>query len=140
MANYKKISGQAVKCYDSDPPTASPSVWEGQLYYNTGDGQFKYQTLGVGSWSSGGSLNTAGYYRAYNGTQTASMVVGGEPGTLTAVEQYNGASWSEMTENGTAKAIAGGAGTATAGLFFGGKSPGSDALAETEYWNGSSWA
>ena len=49
MANYKKISGQAVKCYDSDPPRAYPSAWEGQLYYNTSDGQFKYQTIGAGA-------------------------------------------------------------------------------------------
>jgi hypothetical protein len=139
MTDYKKIQGFEVQTLSSDP---TETGWIGSIFYNSTSGTFKTVKPGgiaAGTWSSGGNLNTAGYYRAYNGTQTASMVVGGEPGTLTTVEQYDGSSWSEMTENGTAKAQAGGAGIATAGLFFGGKTPVSDALTQTEYWNGSAW-
>ena len=83
MANYKKISGQAVKCYDSDPPKAYPSAWEGQLYYNTSDGQFKYQTLGVGAWSSGGNLNSARFLQGGAGaSNTAAITFGGRNPSL----------------------------------------------------------
>ena len=61
MGEYKKEKGIGVKSYTSDPSNAYPSAFEGKLYYNSSDGQFKYQTLGLGAWSSGGNLNTARY-------------------------------------------------------------------------------
>ena len=77
MATYKKIGGQAVKTYSSDPPAAYPSAWEGQLYYNSSDGQFKFQTLGAGAWASGGSLNQARESMGGAGTTTAGVGFGG---------------------------------------------------------------
>jgi hypothetical protein len=83
MTDYKKIQGFEVQTLSSDP---TETGWIGSIFYNSTSGTFKTVKPGgiaAGTWSSGGNLNTAGYYRAYNGTQTASMVVGGEPGTLT---------------------------------------------------------
>ena len=143
MANYKKISGQAVKCYDSDPPTAYPSAWEGQLYYNTSDGQFKYQTLGAGAWSSGVNLNTARYAMTGIGIQTAALGVGGEepPGTRGALnEEYNGTAWTEKADLNSGRSYMGASqrGNTTAGLVFGGATPGGES-ALSESWNGSAW-
>ena len=79
MANYKDIQGKTVKSYTSDPSNSYGAGFEGQLYYNSSDGQFKYQTLGVGAWASGGNLNTAGRNRGGAGTNTAALVFGGLP-------------------------------------------------------------
>ena len=141
MANYKKISGQAVKCYDSDPPTAYPSAWEGQLYYNTSDGQFKYQTIGAGAWASGGNLNTARYrMQGGMGTYNTAYAVGGATPAKANVESYNGSAWTETTDIPTARSDIGAGGTATAGFALGGEplnpSPGVSTLLE---WDGSSW-
>ena len=49
MATYKEIKGVTVQTRDTDP------------------------TVNVGSWASGGSLNTARYANAGAGTQTAAI-------------------------------------------------------------------
>ena len=77
MANYKKEGGTGVKTYSSDPPTAYPSAWEGQLYYNSSDGSFKFQTLGAGAWSSGGAMPANKWVGMGAGTQTSNVVSGG---------------------------------------------------------------
>jgi len=151
MANYKKISGQAVKCYDSDLPTAYPSSWEGQLYYNTSDGQFKYVTLGAGAWSSGGNINTG---RAYGGSagsnNEAAMYFGGyttpsnyantNPSSkYSLVEEWDGSSWTEVTNIPTATTFADAAGTLTAGIFIGGNTAPADKITETFEYDGTNW-
>ena len=55
MANLKTFSGFPIQNLSSD----STSV--GQIYYNTTSGQFKAVKNGgapIGTWASGGSLNT----------------------------------------------------------------------------------
>ena len=132
--------GQYTEEWSFPSPTATVRQ-EGQLYFKGGALKGFETTAGIPSsaWSSGGSLNTASYYRAYMGTQTANLAAGGEPGTLTNVEQYNGSSWTEIAEQNTAKAQSGGAGTSTAGIVFGGKTPSVNNLSNAETWNGSSW-
>jgi hypothetical protein len=95
-----------------------------------------------GAWASGNTLNEGrfGMGPAQNGTQTAALCATGTegppwPGIVTSVEEYNGTSWSEETNNNTGRESGSGAGTQTAGLIFGG-SPDSDA---TEEYDGSSW-
>ena len=151
MANYKKISGQAVKCYDSDPPTAYPSAWEGQLYYNTSDGQFKYQTLGVGAWGSGGNLNTGRSLLGGFGSTTGAggnIVFGGDnPGgpspspNYAIAESYNGTSWTEVADLNTGRQLPSGFGTTTAGYSIAGNYDGAPASGSNnvESWNGSAW-
>ena len=115
MANYRDIKGFTVQSLDTDPVPYS------------------------GTWSSGTSINTASYYRAYMGTQTASLLAGGEPGSLDAVEKWNGSTWTEVNEINTARSQLAGAGTTTAGLAFGGKTPGSDTIDATEEYDGTNW-
>ena len=112
MATYRKDKGINVKSYASDPPNAYPSAFEGKLYYNSSDGQIKYQTLGAGAWGSGGNLNTAKSRMGSAGTQTAGLVAGGEPTAAPdQTEEYNGTAWSEVNELNTGRIALAGAGT-----------------------------
>jgi len=143
MAKLKTFSGFPVQNLSSD----STSV--GQIYYNSTSGQFKAIKNGgapIGTWSSGGNLNTgrkdaSGFGEGY----TAAIAAGGYSGpgaTGAQVESYNGTSWSETTELSTQRAWSqSGAGTTAAGLVFGGQPlpPGSGQLSATEEWGGSSW-
>ena len=86
----------------------------------------------VGSWSSGGSLNTARYALAGAGTQAAGLCMGGFTTAYSAVtEEYNGTSWSSGGSLNTARYGLAGAGTQTAGLCMGGS--GSNPAATEEY-------
>ena len=93
----------------------------------------------MGSWSSGGNLNTARFGLAGAGTQTAGLSFGGYGSANTNVtEEYNGTSWSAGGSLNTARRGLAGAGTQTAGLSFGGY--GSAVSGVTEEYDGSSWA
>ena len=117
MANYKDIKGFHVQSLSSDPVAN--------------------QAAG-GSWASGTALNTARDY--VGGTVTpgsdSALIFGG---SSTAVEQYNGSSWTEKTEMNAPAPISYSrypAGTATAALASGG---GSTYSVTVEQWNGSGW-
>jgi hypothetical protein len=91
----------------------------------------------VGSWSSGGSLNTARAAAAGSGVQTAALVAGGETATANVgvVESYNGTSFTEVNDLNTARKFLAAAGSSnTANLAFGGAPP-TAARTETELWN-----
>jgi hypothetical protein len=142
MANYRKISGVNVKSYSADPDKTYPSAFEGQLYYNSSDGQFKFIGLGAGAWASGGNMNTGRYDGgvAARGTNTAGLIFGGEIYPPTSAkdetEEYNGTAWSEDGDlNAARRNRPGGLGIVTAALAVGGSAP-NDAV---ESYNGSSW-
>ncbi len=101
MATYKEIKGVTVQTLDSDP------------------------VENVGSWSSGGDLNTAREALAGAGTQTAGLGFGGYtlPGQTANTEEYNGTSWSAVTCMITARDSLVGAGAQNAGLVYGGSEP-----------------
>ena len=149
MATYKKDKGVHVKSYTADPDKTYPSAFEGQLYYNSSDGQFKYIGLGAGAWSSGGNLNNARFAASgtnSTGSQTAALAFGGdhmptEPRMVGETESYDGSSWTEVADLNTARGQSGGGGTTTATICFGGEGqpPGFEALDVTETWNGSGW-
>ena len=112
----------------------------GQMYYNSTSGQFKAIKDGgapIGTWASGGNLNAAKQNNAGAGTQTSAMSIDSESGT--DVELYNGTSWTETTENNTARryASANGPSGNTNVIFMGGYS--TTNTGDTEIWNGSSW-
>ena len=117
----------------------------GDFYYNSTTGQFKTVNDGgapIGTWSSGGNLNTPRYVGAGNGTKTAALGISGagapgSPSFTANVEQYDGSAWTEITNVNTARTPAAAAGTTTAGLFYGGGTP--TAVANNESWNGTSW-
>jgi len=134
MATYKKDKGVHVKSYTLDPDRTSPSAFEGNLYYNSSDGQFKYIGIGTGAWGSGGNLNTARDNMASIGvSNTAALAAGGSPGSKDNVEKYDGTSWTEVNEINTARTYAQGQfGTSTSGIISGNTN-------QVESWDGSSW-
>ena len=137
MTTYKGINGFAVQSVASDP---SP-LDEGQVWYNNATYAFKLAAATtVGTWASGGNLNTArnNVASANSGTQTAALAFGGAaaPGNTGATESYNGTSWTNSPNSlNTARTQLGGTGIQTAALAFGG----SPVTGATELWNGTSW-
>jgi hypothetical protein len=119
----------------------------GDFYYNSTTGQFKTVNTGgapLGSWSSGGSLNTSrGYLGGGDvGTRDATIVAGGySTTTLTVSEQYDGSSWTETADLNTGRYDMLRFGTSTAAFHCGGEgAPGSPSnTAFVESWNGSAW-
>ena len=118
MATYKEIKGVTVQTRDEDPVT------------------------NVGSWSSGGDLNTARYALGGAGlTPQANIVFGGEgqgTGNQAITESYNGTSWTELNDMPAGRSFNAGVGTSTAAVSFGGVAPG--AVDSVYEWNGSTWS
>ena len=146
MASYKNIHGFTVQNLDEDPSTTS-SV--GQIYYNASTGQFKSVIEGgasIGSWSSGGTLNTRrSGLSSFGASNSSNIATGGSsPGPTgtyeDVVEQYDGTSWTEIAEFTTARNQHGSFGSATAGLICGGIVALNTSTNSTQTWNGSSWS
>ena len=100
MAEYKGIKGFKVQTVSTDPAASA-----------------------TGSWASGGDLNTARNTKGTTaGTQNASSVFGGQtaPGFTTTHEQYNGTSWTEITEMNLPRYGGGASGISTNGMVFSG--------------------
>jgi len=139
MTTYKGINGFAVQSVASDPSPLN----EGQVWYNNATYAFKLASLStVGTFASGGNMNTARGYMGGVGTQTATLAFGGssQPTIFASTESYNGTSWTSSPNNmNTARVNLGGAGTQTAALGFGGYVAGPGSTSATELWNGSSW-
>ena len=114
MATLKQIKGTAIQFLDEDP------------------------VVYAGSWSSGGSVNTARQYGAGIGSSTAGLIFGGSsPPVVANTEQYNGTAWTEVNDLNAAQNAQGSAGTLTSGMSaLGAQSPG----ANVEDWNGSTWS
>jgi len=99
------------------------------------------------SWTNG--TNTPAARRSYlvTGTQTASLLCGGQPPTPTAngdseTFEFDGSSFTDTSDINNARDNAAGAGTQTAGLAVGGRTrPGSTFVPNNnvEEYNGSSW-
>jgi len=145
MATYKGINGFAVQSVASDPSPLN----EGQVWYNNASYAFKLASVTTaGTWASGGNLSTERYGRSAFGTQTSTLISGGETsaiqppyGYTTASEQYNGTSWTSGTALPQSNSRATGVGIFTAGLVFGGgdeTTPGAPGQTTLKY-NGTAW-
>lgn len=136
--SFGSVTG-GVPAVASDPP--SPS--EGDIWYNTTSGQIKFRTQ-AGAWTSGGNQNTGRAQGAGDGTQTAAFVAGGatpptSPNRSTLHEQYDGTSWTEVNDLGTACYACVGFGTTSAALLMNGYT-GSYTGGGVQSWDGSSWS
>ena len=136
MSEYKGIKGFQVQTRTEDPSPTEVQI--GDFYYNSTTGQFKTVNDGgapIGTWASGGALNTARYSATGVGTQTAAMVSAGQtntpgPSFTAANEQYDGSSWTEVNNLSNARNQLGGAGASgISAVAFGG---GTDTY--TEEW------
>jgi hypothetical protein len=143
MTTFKEIRGTTIEVVSTDPTNPE----EGQIWYNSSSGTLKgYQT--VNAWSAGGNLSTERYGRSAFGTQTSTLISGGETsaiqppyGYTTASEQYNGTSWTSGTSLPLSNSRAIGVGIFTAGLVFGGgdsTTPGAPGVTTLKY-NGTAW-
>ena len=113
MATYKEIKGVTLQTKDSDP------------------------VLNVGSWATGGNMNTAREGSVGAGTTPAALVtMGTASGSNTAItETWNGTSWTEQNNLAQARVGISGSGTgATSALAFGGNGPGTTRYTNTEQW------
>ena len=119
MATYYGTYGQKVQYLASDP--SDPQT--GQVWYNSTSAVLKVRAAtSVGSYTTGGNLNTARGRLAGAGTQTVTVAFGGAaPSTTGATEEYDGTSWTNNpTGLNTARFGLAGAGSQTASLAFGG--------------------
>jgi hypothetical protein len=94
------------------------------------------------AWSSGGALNTGRLLYGGAGYKESGLVAGGFTSPPAArrdeTEEYNGTTWSEQNNLGTARYENAHVGTQTAALFFGGYD--TVASGKTEEYDGSSWS
>jgi len=124
MSEYKGIKGFQVQTRTTDPTPYAEALRNNPY---------------VGSWSSGGSLNTARNTLMAAGTRDANLAFAGEAsGNSNLVELYNGTSWSEQAEVNTAVRGGSGAGSSTSAIKVGGYT-GSAIEESVESWNGSAW-
>lgn len=93
------------------------------------------------SWSSGGSLNSARRGSGSGGIKTAAYYAGGiESAASAKTETYDGTSFSEVNDLGTARyGLDTNMGTLTAGLVAGGRGGGTT-YGNTEEWDGTNWS
>ena len=140
MADYINIRGQNIEVVSSDP--ANPTI--GQIWYNSTSNTLKGGSVTtVGTWATGGSLNTARSQGAGAGTTSAALYFGGSPdnvGTVGTTESYNGTSWTTVSPLSAGDRLLMGSGSQTSALRIGGLLPppngGTNAV---ESWNGTSW-
>ena len=117
----------------------------GDIYYNTSDGQFKAIKNGgapIGTWASGGNLPQNMILQGAFGGKDSVTTGGGSKSTGVVGDsfQYDGATWSEITELSTIRNQSAGLGTQNAGLVAGGyNNPPGVVVGNVEHWNGSSW-
>lgn len=94
-------------------------------------------------WTNTANLNVGRADARGFGTPLTHVLVGGFttwPTCLADGEKYNGTSWTTINATSIERRLAGGSGTASAGLCFGGeKSQTSQTLNGTEEYNGTSW-
>jgi hypothetical protein len=140
MADLKSIQGFNIQNLDEDPTDTNSG---GQVYYNKTSGQFKSLITGgapIGTWASGGALNTPNTGHSGFGLQTAAISCGGQNPTPYSqqTESYNGTSWTIVNNMPGTRYGFGSAGTQTAGLAFG-KTLGGAANDSTVSWDGTNW-
>jgi hypothetical protein len=94
----------------------------------------------LGTWSSGGPLNSARIRGGGSGIQTAALYAGGDqPVPFTNVENYNGTSWTEVNDINTGRGRVGSFGVQTSALIAGGTAYPGSPVTNTELYNGTSW-
>ena len=77
------------------------------------------------NWTAGGALGTGSYFKGVSTNSSGYSVLGygGGPGNLSVTEGYDGTAWSTRPSLGTARHALAGAGTQTAALAAGGRTP-----------------
>jgi len=93
-----------------------------------------------GSWTSGGTMAAGVYAPTLVGVQTAAISMGGVKypgGYQDDNQEYNGSSWTALTNLPAVRGYAGGAGIQTLAMIIGGEAP--PTYSSCLEWNGTSW-
>ena len=140
MATYKEDVGTAVTNYAGN----SPSVVDGEVWYDSTNKDFKYlypNITSAGSWRTGVSVNSSRRGLGSNGTYTSSLIYGGYESDYSGkTESWNGSAWSEVNDLNNARNGNTGAGAdSTAAVTMGGYSSTLNYTGVTELWNGTNW-
>ena len=151
-ATSSGTQGTARNSYMTSAATNTAALIAGGAPYTTATEEFdqSINTITPAAWSSGGNLNQArGSLSGSSGagTETAGVITTGNLDSTTVssnTEEYDGTSWTEVTNYPTGTQWLTGVGTQTAGLFFGGQqgtnsTGGSNTTLTTEY-DGSSFS
>ena len=139
MTTYKGIKGLSIQTVAGDPS----NLENGMIWYDSVAKKVQGAKLAAGSWSSGGNMSQALIQRQGFGIYTAGQVSGGNNSggnALGICEQYDGSSWSEVSDQNTNRSYAGGCGTQAAGIIYGGLDHPGAAVNVSEEWDGSSFA
>ena len=102
--------------------------------------------MAAGAWATGNALNQVRGSNKGFGPQTAAITTGGaheNPGATPATqkcEQYDGTSWSEVSDTTKGRQSFGSLGTTTAGFMVGGGDNEGTYVDDVESWNGASWS
>tara|TARA_X000001388_G_scaffold11933_1_gene7180 strand:- start:196 stop:2097 length:1902 start_codon:yes stop_codon:yes gene_type:complete len=141
MSDYQDIRGTRIKYLTSDPTLESS--YEGQVWYNSTTGVNK-TLVKFKAWATGGNVSAGRTSLGGSGTQTSSLIFGGNPPTSDSytnlTEEYDGYAWSSGGNLALARANMGSAGTVSAGLASGGQSAPTTFTANVEEYDGSSWS
>jgi hypothetical protein len=119
---------------------SAPVVQLGQVWFNESTTTLKgYVQQGTGAWSTGGDMNSGREQGGYFGSLSAGVAAGGgSPGLL--VEEYDGSSWTEVTNVPARVVSSGGTGPQTAGIIYGtGHAPTSGDRKDGYTYDGTSW-
>jgi hypothetical protein len=132
----------------TNPAPDKTMMNEGQIWYNTTGAALKYTAIAAGTWASGGTLGRVRRTAGIFGTQSASVIAGGESppsptsGYTNATEEYDGSSWTEVnTMNRQPGDSNTGTGILTAGMIVGGYQGTAPAafIDNVESYDGTSW-
>ena len=146
MSEYKGIKGFQVQTRSEDPSPTEVQV--GDFYYNSSTGQFKTVNDGgapIGTWSSGGNMNTTrGSNSGFGASKDSALSGGGAespspPPAGVNTEVYNGTTWTEVNNLTTGVQVAGNFGTVTAGIFASGSGAPGAGIANVQQWDGTNW-
>ena len=108
-----------------------------------GPGNTSHENYDGTTWTNKTGSNSGHLGGGGAGTQTSALIFGGNPTSTADTEEWNGSSWAEQNNLGTARSMISSAnsGTQTAALAFGGETnPGGTIRGNTEEYDGSSWS
>jgi len=138
MSDYESIHGRRINFLSSDPTLTSS--YEGQVWYNSATNR---ALVNIKAWSSSGPMTTARDQLGGAGTQTATVVFGGQtspPTRVNSTEEYGGFTWFTGANLNETKSGVASAGTQTAALCSSGQTAPGTFTANVEEYNGSSWS
>jgi hypothetical protein len=134
MSTYRGIRGTLVSTRTANPD--NPNT--GDIWYRSDTGDLQLQ-INLGSWASGGNMNTGRQLSTCAATSADSGIIfgGGVPAGSVNTETYNGTSWTEVNNLNQSKMSGAGGGNVSSAFMAGDNS--SPGTVNMELWDGTNW-